>query len=73
MAVALITGSGGLVGSQAVEKFHQEGFDVIGLDNDMRAYFFGPGASTKPNREKLQGKFARYRHESIDIRKVAIE
>ena len=46
--IAIITGSGGLIGSESVTYFAQQGFDVIGLDNDMRAYFFGPEATTAP-------------------------
>ena len=68
MGIALITGSAGLIGSQAVRKFHDEGFDVVGIDNDMRSRFFGEEASTTPTRLKLEGGLARYRHHSIDIR-----
>jgi len=68
VSIAVITGSAGLAGSAAVEKFHEEGFDILGIDNDMRATFFGPLASTTPNREKLEKRFSRYRHESVDIR-----
>ena len=46
MPVALVTGSGGLIGSEAARHFARQGFDVIGVDNDMRAYFFGEEAST---------------------------
>ncbi len=46
MPVAIVTGSGGLIGSQAVRHFAQSGFEVVGVDNDMRSYFFGPAAST---------------------------
>jgi CDP-paratose 2-epimerase len=45
---AIVSGSGGLIGSEAVQHFVQAGFDVIGLENDMRASFFGPEASTSP-------------------------
>ena len=49
---ALITGSAGLIGSQAVEFFIEKGFKIVGIDNDMRAYFFGQEApalkKTKP-------------------------
>jgi CDP-paratose 2-epimerase len=45
--VAIITGCNGLVGSEAVRHFVEQGFDVVGLDNDMRAFFFGPDASTR--------------------------
>ena len=46
MPTAIVTGSGGLIGSESVQHFVEAGYDVIGLDNDMRAYFFGPAAST---------------------------
>jgi CDP-paratose 2-epimerase len=51
--VAIVTGSGGLIGSESVRYFAEQGFDVVGIDNDMRAYFFGPSASTAPNTERL--------------------
>ncbi|MEP6988558.1 MAG: NAD-dependent epimerase/dehydratase family protein, partial [Chloroflexota bacterium] len=41
MAIVVVTGSAGLIGSETVKRFHAEGFDVVGIDNDMRAYFFG--------------------------------
>lgn len=53
MPVAIVTGSGGLIGSESVLYFAQQGFDVIGLDNDMRAYFFGDVASTKATSARL--------------------
>src|SRR5947209_2199939 len=46
MAVAVVSGSGGLIGSEAVRHLVAEGWDVVGLENDMRASFFGPDAST---------------------------
>ena len=65
----LVTGSAGLIGSQAVEFFIEKGFKVVGLDNDMRAYFFGGEASTKENKERLENKYKdKYEHFSIDIR-----
>ena len=53
MPLAIVTGSGGLVGSESVAYFAEAGFDVVGIENDMRAYFFGPGASTKPQTHRL--------------------
>ena len=59
MRIVLITGSGGLIGSASVDHF-KDHFDlVIGLDNDMRAVFFGPDASTRWNVEALQERIAR--------------
>jgi CDP-paratose 2-epimerase len=68
MAVAIVTGSAGLVGSEAVRYFANLGFDTVGVDNDMRAYFFGPEASTAWNRKRLTNEIARYTHFALDIR-----
>lgn len=68
MSIALITGSGGLVGSEAVE-FFSEKFDlVVGIDNDMRREFFGADASTAWNIRRLQETIPNYKHHDIDIR-----
>lgn len=65
----LVTGSGGLIGSQTVEFFIERGFEVIGLDNDMRAYFFGQEASTKSISDSLKTTYQdKYTHVSVDIR-----
>ena len=53
MAVAIVSGSGGLIGSESVRFFAEQGFDVIGLENDMRARFFGVEASTRATSEDL--------------------
>ena len=58
MSVAIVTGFGGLIGSESARFFAQQGFDVIGLDNDMRAYFFGAEASTKPSGRRLAEELA---------------
>ena len=50
----LVTGSAGLIGSEAVEYFDRLGFDVHGVDNNMRADFFGPGGDTTWNRQRLE-------------------
>jgi len=68
MSVALVTGSSGLIGSEASRRFHAEGFGVVGVDNDMRARFFGQEASTAPTRARLERSLANYRHEDLDIR-----
>lgn len=47
MQTIIVTGSAGLIGSEATKFFHQQGYRVVGIDNDMRAYFFGEGASTQ--------------------------
>lgn len=53
MAKVLVTGAGGLIGTEACEQFVFDGWDVIGVDNDMRAYFFGPEASTAHSVDRL--------------------
>lgn len=64
----LVTGSTGLIGSESVKFFCKKGFDVIGVDNDMRAYFFGPEASTAWNRRLLKRECQNYHHINADIR-----
>src|SRR5262249_27916120 len=54
MAIALITGSAGLIGGEAVRFFSRQGHTVVGIDNDMRRYFFGAEASTDWSRRQLQ-------------------
>jgi CDP-paratose 2-epimerase len=72
MAVAIITGSGGLVGSEAARHFAAQGMDVVGVDNDMRRHFFGPEASTQWQRRRLEADLGRrYRHADLDIRSAA--
>lgn len=68
--IAIITGSAGLIGSQAVEFFLSKGFKVIGIDNDMRRYFFGEDGSVQWRLKSLQ-TFSDYVHHSIDIRNVS--
>jgi CDP-paratose 2-epimerase len=68
MAVAVITGSCGLIGSEAAKYFHHKGLDIVGIDNDMRGYFFGTEASTTWQRAELERTLPRYRHHFADIR-----
>jgi CDP-paratose 2-epimerase len=69
MPVAIITGSGGLIGSESVRHFVEAGFDVVGIDNDMRAYFFGDSASTLPQTRKLEEAYPDEFHAfDLDIR-----
>ena len=69
MATVIVTGSAGLIGSESVNFFAQKGFNIVGIDNDMRAVFFGESASTSWNRQVLQQKYQdRYQHYDIDIR-----
>jgi CDP-paratose 2-epimerase len=68
MSVAVITGSAGLVGSEAVQYFASLGMDVAGIDNGMRAKFFGEDASTAWMTERLTNDVRTYRHHQVDIR-----
>jgi CDP-paratose 2-epimerase len=69
MTLAIVTGASGLIGSEMVQRLCEEGFDVVGIDNDMRSQFFGPSASTLWMRQRLIDAHPhRYRHHAIDIR-----
>jgi CDP-paratose 2-epimerase len=69
MPVAIVTGSGGLIGAESVRTLVREGFDVIGIDNDMRAAFFGAEASTAHATAELTADLgSAFRHEAVDIR-----
>lgn len=71
MSVAIITGSAGLIGSEATRFFANEGYLVVGIDNDMRSVFFGPEASTDWIRHRLEVELGqRYDHNNIDIRDI---
>jgi CDP-paratose 2-epimerase len=70
----LVTGSSGLIGSEAVEHFDRQGHDVFGLDNNMRRVFFGPAGDTLWNLERLKNSAKRFTHAAIDIRdRAALE
>ena len=65
----LVTGSAGLIGSESVRFFAKKGFEIYGIDNNMRSYFFGQGASTDWSKKKLQKELKdQYHHFNIDIR-----
>lgn len=66
--IALVTGSQGLVGSEAVKFLINKGLDVVGIDNDSRKYFFGKEASTENVKKQLLKYQHRYKHKSVDIR-----
>jgi CDP-paratose 2-epimerase len=68
MATIVITGSSGLIGSEAVRFFSDKADQIIGIDNDMRSYFFGPEASTNWNRDLLTKEIPNYTHLNEDIR-----
>ena len=67
MKTILITGSNGLIGSESVKFFLNKGFNVVGIDNDMRSYFFGKKSSTKSVLDDLI-KLKNYTHYDVDIR-----
>ena len=64
----IVTGSAGLIGSETVKRFAKDGARVVGIDNDMRAQFFGAEASTKKTRDDLVASVRGYDHHNIDIR-----
>jgi CDP-paratose 2-epimerase len=68
MPTAIVTGSGGLIGSESVRHFAQLGFDVVGLENDMRAHFFGPTASTASVTRSLEADVDAFTSLELDIR-----
>ena len=68
MSTVLITGSSGLIGGEAVDFFSSKFDNIIGIDNDMRAYFFGKESSTKWNKTRLEDKYKNFSSENIDIR-----
>src|SRR5690348_9356108 len=69
MNAVVITGSCGLIGAEATRFFVKQGFDVFGIDNDMRKVFFGDEASTGWVRHALEASLGRrYHHHEIDIR-----
>src|SRR6202795_5082424 len=68
MSVALISGAAGLIGAEAVRLFASRGLQVVGIDNDMRAYFFGASASTAGNRRRLEAEIKGYTHHATDVR-----
>jgi CDP-paratose 2-epimerase len=68
MSVVIVTGSSGLIGSETAKFFHGQGFDVVGIDNNMRAYFFGQDASTQWNTEQLTASLPRFQHHAADVR-----
>src|SRR4051794_25845461 len=71
MPVAIITGSGGLIGSEAVRYFAQRGCDLVGIENDMRARFFGPDASTAQVTGQLAAEIDGFTPLDLDIRDIA--
>ena len=68
MPVVLITGSAGLVGSEAARFLCRARHTVAGVDNDLRSQIFGPDASTRFNRDQLLADYPNYTHHDLDIR-----
>lgn len=68
MSVVIITGSAGLIGSEAVRFFCEKKFDVVGIDNNLRKTFFGGDACTEWNKKQLEEGYPNYKHNDIDIR-----
>ena len=64
----IVTGSGGLIGSEVVTFFAERGWQVYGVDNNMRADFFGPSGDTTWNRQRLAENFPAYKDVELDIR-----
>src|SRR5689334_6862698 len=68
MQKLLVTGSSGLIGSEVVDYFCRLGWQVHGLDNNMRADFFGPEGDTRRNQARLISLYPLFRHHELDIR-----
>src|SRR5437870_10242622 len=68
MRTIIVTGSAGLIGSETVKRCSQDGAHIVGIDNDLRAQFFGAEASTKETRDNLIANVRGYEHHNIDIR-----
>lgn len=72
MPVVVITGSAGLIGSEASRFFAKQGYEIVGIDNNLRRVFFGEDASTDWNRSQLENELSHlYRHHHIDIREAS--
>src|ERR671920_2214744 len=68
MSVAIVTGSSGLIGSEPAKFLDARGLHVVGIDNDMRRYFFGREASTDWNTRQLKGALKDFEHHATDVR-----
>lgn len=68
MKIALITGSGGLIGSESVAFFAEKFDKIVGIDNNLREYFFGKTASTTWNVDRIKERYSNYDHYNVDIR-----
>ena len=68
MSVAIVTGSSGLIGSETVKFLHEKGMDIVGIDNNMREYFFGQDGSIEWNTNLLKESLKNFTHFPVDIR-----
>jgi CDP-paratose 2-epimerase len=68
MTVAIVTGAGGLVGAEASARFCALGYDVVGIENDMRSQLFGPSASTKRQTQALTERYDSFHLAELDVR-----
>jgi len=68
MKKLLVTGSSGLIGSEVTTYFAERGWDVHGIDNNMRAAFFGPDGDTRWNQQRLEETLPQFAHHELDIR-----
>lgn len=68
MSVAIVTGSSGLIGSETVRFLHEKGMDIVGIDNNMREYFFGEDGSIEWNTNLLKESLKNFAHFPVDIR-----
>ena len=71
MKKILVTGSAGLIGSEVSSYFHAKGYEVHGVDSNLRKFFFGEKGDTSGNRKRMVKDLADYHHYSIDIRNRA--
>lgn len=68
MSVAIVTGSSGLIGSETVKFLHAQGLQVVGIDNNLRQYFFGTDGSVEWNTQQLIKSLKGFTHNAADIR-----
>ncbi len=68
MRKLLVTGSSGLIGSEVATYFAHRGWEVHGVDNNLRAFFFGPEGDTRWNQRRLEATLPRFTHHELDIR-----
>ena len=68
MKKLLVTGSSGLIGSEVCIHFANLGWEIHGIDNNQRAYFFGPSGDTRWNQKRLEKTITNFHHHELDIR-----